>query len=491
MNIIKNSLIYRFIISIFNIYKNSFIFTIISKFSNFLRNSFEKSFLCKQITDEKRYQNSFVYKTIKAGVELKLKIFNKIGYVYSESVLYKVLKGSFILKNARVLGTLLVLFALGIFEFLPFAIIYVLVLLYSLFELSAEGKLKYISTNIYFAFMLYAIATIVFSLSSYDMKNSIVYAAFNLFTMSFILIGYMINNKKELEKVLTGFSISIIGLGIYSVYQFLFVDTSKLGWVDDKLNPEISTRVFATMGNPNQFAEYLVLALPILIALFFAAKKMSTKAITFVAVGAGLVSLVLTYSRAGYLAFFVGALVFVLCLKMEVLFSGVLVLPLALMVLPKSMLSRIATIGNMKDTSVTYRVDIWEAATRMINEHFYTGIGYSAKTFELLYPYYRGWAPVASHAHNSFLETFVEMGVIGFIIFLFLNYTIVKEFISGIINAKTEYTKIMLAGCLASFTGILCHSMFEHTWFYWRNLVLIWVVVGIGLAVIKFDRETN
>ena len=69
------------------------------------------------------------------------------------------------------------------------------------------------------------------------------------------------------------------------------------------------------------------------------------------------------------------------CFVLAILFDkrliwlGIIALIAAPFVLPQTILERFMSIGNMQDTSTSYRVYIWLGTIAMLKDYFFCGIG--------------------------------------------------------------------------------------------------------------------
>lgn len=96
-------------------------------------------------------------------------------------------------------------------------------------------------------------------------------------------------------------------------------------------------------------------------------------------------------------------------LNPRVLVLAPVVLPVALValyfVLPDTVISRFTSIGNLEDTSTSYRVSIWMGTIAMLKDYWLCGIGPGTGAFNLVYPAYSYNAANAQHAHNLFCRS--------------------------------------------------------------------------------------
>ena len=65
----------------------------------------------------------------------------------------------------------------------------------------------------------------------------------------------------------------------------------------------------------------------------------------------------------------------------RVLFFCILAIPFMPMILPKSVLNRFLSIGNLTDSSLQYRLYTWKGSARILKENFWGGIGYGNTAF--------------------------------------------------------------------------------------------------------------
>ena len=77
------------------------------------------------------------------------------------------------------------------------------------------------------------------------------------------------------------------------------------------------------------------------------------------------------------------------------------------------MINRFASIGNLGDSSTSYRVYIWMGTLAMLKDYWMCGIGPGDAAFNLVYPKYSYSGIVAPHAHNLFLQIVCDAGVVA------------------------------------------------------------------------------
>jgi len=261
--------------------------------------------------------------------------------------------------------------------------------------------------GLWFPFLFFIFTVFLGVAGSPTMGDSIRVLVF--FLTAFILCTIVRGTLSSYEKIdffLRTVVLALLITGIYAVVQRVLGIEADASLTDLELNADMPGRVFGTLGNPNNFAEFLMLFIPFAFAFFLNQEKKRFKAIAILAVAVGILALLLTYSRSGWLAFALATVVFVALYNWRflpvLLLVGVLCIPL----LPQSILDRILTIGNLADSSSSYRVDIWTGSLRMLRDgYWFAGTGLGAGAFTSVYPAYAvGTAGVAPHTHMQFME---------------------------------------------------------------------------------------
>ncbi|MBN2898809.1 MAG: O-antigen ligase family protein [Clostridia bacterium] len=270
-------------------------------------------------------------------------------------------------------------------------------------------------------------------------------------------------------------------VSIYAMYQYIADVPMGSGWVDASENPGLTVRVFGTFENPNTFAEFLIMVLPLTVArgLKNLSEKKWLSGLSFgIPAGAMVVALLLTASRAGWLGFAFGTVIFVLLLNMKfiipIIFGGVVAFPL----LPESILQRIGTIGSLSDSSNLYRYNLWKSAVEIIKDFFVTGIGTGYLAFREITPYYmKNMAPY--HTHNTYIQTLVEFGIVGLMIFLVWCFILFKEGANTALGGKNFTVRVYAAALTAGFCSVMLHGIAEHILYYSKIMLLFWVMIGL------------
>lgn len=305
--------------------------------------------------------------------------------------------------------------------------------------------------------------------------------------LSIVLMG-IVRDKKTLDMFLAFICIAVFLTCLYGIYQKIVGVEVRAEFIDIVASDGEKQRIYSTMDNPNNYAEYLVLFLPLVFAYFLNTRDEIKKLLILFIGFLGMVLLVLTLSRSAYVTFAFGAALFVLLVNKKIVPFCIILSVAAIPLIPDMIINRLMTIG--KDSSSKYRIYIWDSVFKMLRVYWYKGIGIGPGAFKKIYDNYPN--PNASrvmHAHNLILQIFLEMGIGGIISFLALMFSNLKDNFMGYLNTKDLYFKNMFSGFIFSLVAITAFSFGEYVWYYPRVLLSFWIVMGLSFATINFAKE--
>lgn len=369
-------------------------------------------------------------------------------------------------------------------------------MIFGLFMISAiiKGNKRFKISKTTIVSLFYFIMLMINSLMSINPSGSM--RDLGIHAGGLLVMFAIINSplkKKDYKLIIDGLILAGVLTALFGIYQYIAKVPMGSGWVDASQNPGLTVRSFATFENPNTFAEFLIMILPFVVARALQSlyEKRWIIGILF-AVPAGLmtVALLMTASRAGWLGFAFGAVIFVLLINMKfivpMLVGGLGMIPL----LPASILNRISTIGSLSDSSNLYRFNLWKSAIEIIQDFFVTGIGTGYLAFRAITPYYmKNMAPY--HTHNTYIQTLVEFGIIGLILFLTWCFLLFKEGASTAQKSKDHVVRLYGAAVTAGFCSVLLHGIAEHILYYSKIMLLFWVFVGLIIKANELNEDNQ
>ncbi len=313
-----------------------------------------------------------------------------------------------------------------------------------------------------------------------------------LLTTAFTLFGLVAldncRTEEQLDRIMTVMMASGACVAAFGLLQAVFGADSARAWVDSSSFADLSLRVYSTLENPNVLSEYLLLAIPIGAACVFNAESRRRRSVCLVCLGLMCLCLLLTYARGGYLGLAIAAAVFLVLMDRRFIAIAPLMLLAVLAVLPQGMIERLASIGNVKETSTTYRVYIWMATIELLREHWVFGIGTGVEAFRKVYQRYSFNAVAAPHSHSLYLQVLCECGVMGFVSLMGAVIAYFRE-LGRAFRGADRRMKIRAAALIASGVGFLAQGATDYSFYNYRVILIFWTVMGLGAALANIQRR--
>ncbi|MBQ8552449.1 MAG: O-antigen ligase family protein [Clostridia bacterium] len=339
------------------------------------------------------------------------------------------------------------------------------------------------------AFMLLMAGGGLVAASDASIKPMLVYVAFML---GYFLVVNLIRSREWFMRCIVGVLSSCTLVSLYGLYQNFF-GTVEQTWQDSDMFSEIEGRVVSTFENPNVLAEYLIMVIPLILAMFIITKAPRARLILAAAGLAAGGCLIYTWSRGAWLGFLIGILIFMLMYSrhtLTALLFCALGVPFLPFVLPESITQRFLSIGNLGDSSTSYRVNIWRGVIDMIGDYWQSGIGIGNDSFSLVYPLYAlSGIETAPHAHNLYLQIIVELGAIGLVVFLAVLFIYTQSSLSLHVN-ESRRDKLLSTAIFCGMLAVLAQGMTDYIWYNYRVFLMFWLMLGLGAAIRKTLNTT-
>jgi len=332
--------------------------------------------------------------------------------------------------------------------------------------------------------------TAIFSVTPLQsLKAALVILSF--LALYFVLINTITERKYFYLLILT-LVLSASLQSLYGIYQYQTgISTVEQNWTDVELFPELNTRVFGTLDNPNILAQYLEFIIPVTLGLFWSTRDWLKKALFLAAASTMVLCLVLTYSRAGWVAFALSVIVFgILRDRRILLVSGIMGI-VGLYFLPGSIMERLASIGNLSESSNTYRIFIWKATLAIVKDFWYSGVGLGVQAFEKIYNgFYIRSGVLAYHTHNLYLQILVETGILGITLFLASIYKTFKYGLNAMVRCNDNIMKTIIAALLAGISALLLHGITENSFYNFKIIFMFWFSISLIMTIREIGENT-
>ena len=339
--------------------------------------------------------------------------------------------------------------------------------------------------SLYMAFICIALA------GSISTRLSMRFFFFHI--TAFLLVLVAVSAVRKYEQLQLAVALAVLGISIASLYGcyqgYIGVDVVA-SQQDMTVNAGMPGRVYSFFDNPNNFAEQLVMLLPLDLAIFLNSRWRG-KLLSLLSLCVGVAAIGLTYGRSCWIGLALAVLVFLALTDWRwvpvVILAGIAAVPF----LPETIYNRILTITNTQDSSTQYRFEIYSTTSNLMRDHWVRGIGLGTDVMQEVFQTYPtnfdGTYPV--HTHNNYLQMWAETGIWGVLSFLALLLHQLKSGLKAFRAALDKRTKRLLAAALGAFCGILVVSVAEYTWFYPRNMFTYWFLFGVIAACVKLVRQ--
>jgi len=278
--------------------------------------------------------------------------------------------------------------------------------------------------------------------------------------------------------------ISLI-VSVYGIRQWFFGAKALATWVDPESPLAKTTRVYSYLGNPNLLAGYLLPAVIFSFVAIFAWPGWIRKSLALTMFIVNSVTLILTFSRGGWIGLLVGLLTVTVLLIFVFGDSSVEHL-WGIKISPQMMLiwrnwSLPIFLGSVVGILAIGMIFVEPFLFEMIRDRPIIGIGPGHNSFNNVYPLYQRPRFTALSAYSVFLETIVETGFLGFTCFLWLIVVTVNTGFSQIRQLRqSENTQVFwLIGAIAVIVGILSHGLVDTVFYRPEVNTLWWFTVAL------------
>ncbi len=353
---------------------------------------------------------------------------------------------------------------------------------------NSDFKFSRCSMNVVVTFFI--IALLWGCINSFDAISSVRQVMVHI---SFIIFYFVVINTIRTKKVwlalVKTFLLSALLVAIYGVIQNFTGVSSTESWIDEEMFTDIKVRVYSFFNNPNVLGEFLVLTIPVMVALIWNRVREEYKTIFGISLIVMAACMIFTWSRGAWLGMLIAVAAFLAISDKRWIFVGILALvlvPVALYLSGNSaIVERVLSIGNTADTSTAYRVSIWRASIKLLKDFWLPGIGVGSDAYKAVYPVYAlTGADFALHSHNLYLQFWVETGIIGIVSLLALMKAFIKNTfsVSVVRNIKKcDVAKLTVALC-AGFIGFMVQGLTDYVWYNYKILMIFWIIIALGIS---------
>lgn len=286
---------------------------------------------------------------------------------------------------------------------------------------------------------------------------------------------------------------SIIGLA-----QLAHGGPLGLGILGESISKKIdnfvdgSLRMSGTIGATNAFAGYFSLVLIVLLPFAVVCRT----ALNYLALGLGLMLLILALSRAGWLGFMVGSIcVLFMLLRSRLVtlsrilligFAGLIIIAAGVTVYFDKIINRFE--DSQAVESATGRLDQFKSAWPLIDKRLITGIGPGVSIL------FSRWNPdrkniqkalsgkaMPNAIHCAQLQVLVESGIPGLVLFLVITGAILwSVFRIKAGKSKNDMILLLNIGSVGAAVSVLVHISFGTELNIQQIFIMFWALLGLA-----------
>ena len=343
-------------------------------------------------------------------------------------------------------------------------------------------------------FLLFAASLVISLIPSLDRMDSLRVLSF--FAAAFMLMRCaqgQAEDKGSLRNLLGWIYAAVILLSAFALLQRIAGIENSASQTDLLLNAGLPGRVFSSLENPNNFAEFLVIFTPLCAAFAAGAEKELSRVLLSAGLALPCMAMIMTYSRSGWLSAALAVLVYAYLTNRRLLPLLVILAAAALPFLPSGVLLRLSNLFNPADTSADYRVRIWSSVLRLLSDQrrFISGIGLGTATLAQQIWLFADDYVLSGivHSQTLYLELPLETGLLGTVSCLLMLGTSSVRAVCVSFRCADADKKRVLAACAASMAGMALFGVFEYIWFYPRILAAFFILFGIMRGVLRVSEE--
>jgi O-antigen ligase len=314
-------------------------------------------------------------------------------------------------------------------------------------------------------------------------------------------VGHLLRSREDIVFIVVAMLAIMLGESLLGLLQFAsdrFVNLSFIGGAAttmvDEFGRQAHHRVAGTYLHPVLFGSYLATHLSLIVALLCAARGVAQRWSLLGLFVAGLVALVLTFSRAGWISFAVASVsVVVLAARsgllsrkqMGFLFGVGSVLALVGLCFSGLIYSRLF---ESNPANLSARFASFQDAWLMFLAHPLTGVGLN--NYVEAIPSLYGTTADGIPAHNYFLLTLAETGATGLIAFLLLLGAIAWEGRRSL-SVSDPLMRAIAVGLLGAIIAYLVDLMGGFALRFSAMSTLFWFLVGLLIAARACDARSE
>jgi len=318
--------------------------------------------------------------------------------------------------------------------------------------------------------------------------------------VSYVFLYFMVTayvaSCRDLWKLINSLLWSTLLVALFGLYQSVHGSFGDLPFSLSQ-TPDLigqwDPRIPSFLGYSNLLAAYLNLVLPLALGAGIIELNRGRRILGFAVTSLGCVALFLTQSRGALVAFVV-ILIFVLFSleKRRNRRVTILVSILAAILVALPMMASFSNhFESIETESGTMRLFFWSAGLAMFTSSPLLGVGYG--NFREMYSSFPGmdWISEGAYdAHNIYIQTLAETGLVGFLVFVLFIRLVMRSAFQQLWNGRDKLDRLIGLWVAAAVIGVLIHGFVDYTFQASPQFgSLFWLAIGV--MVVNGRRGTT
>ena len=314
----------------------------------------------------------------------------------------------------------------------------------------------------------------------------------------FYLTIHSVSTRRQLGRILQTIVLMACFLSVFGLIKK--AGANPFPWWDYDIGLEPETAMSSsTFGNPNHYAGYLAMALPVCLAMFLTGLNKSRTIITGLITLLISVAIVFALARGGWISSifgvaFMGAALFLsskrnpISRKVLLIVAGGLFLIGVVFLFSTPAVEEAVTLKKApEDANLQQRILVWRHTVQMISD--YPLLGSGPGTYATIFTQYQppGIGGRYYMAHNDYLHFVSETGLPVLVIMGWLTIVVYRCGLKKLAH-PSRLVRASTLGALSGISAILLYSVSDFNLHIPANAVLFSVLAAIAVAPPpKFD----
>lgn len=353
---------------------------------------------------------------------------------------------------------------------------------------------SYLPFMVFVGFLMYiganALSSLLFSPQTAESFRIVIWLllSFLAFCITYSMIGRYVGVREALFAVLVaGFASAAIGIACFLLFQL----TGSTFGIQQDPDPKVA----GTFFEANIFGSFQTFtALVGLSVIGLGQVRRWTLGWILLGTVLSSIALALSFTRAAWLAFMIGILVIIFFQlrggRSLILLSrvGVLVLIMLLVLAPTGLLgdlsTRLASITDLSNYTIAFRLQIFKAALAELSSSPILGLGtnsFGQRHFDPTNDFAPAYLP------SLFLVTLYDVGIVGFLLLLGTFGIIVWALVQITLKDRYGWRGVFAIALLSGLVSLFVSYQGTNAFWFSYN----WIIMAIALRLYQSDRQRD